>query len=287
MSSKTVEDVAEACKLNPYQLQCVLTLAQKMTKKGDPAGALAAISAAADRFSSASGLLPPLGASIVLGGLAGHVAKIPDLQKVPGAMQKAATWVKQAADLDSGMCNMQAHLMHLSLQFAQAASAARHLSSSGGRKDAKERAASKRKVTAAMQSAHTRALHIGAAIERAQFEDLNALPTERLHKLGAARGLNLLASTPASTSEHLKRLVMRAGLTDWWESTENKQGGNGGTRGGSGSMVLSYTYGGKPTDYTMLEVQLAQLLQAVSSGSQRNQPSKTKQKTNREKKDEL
>lgn len=83
-------------------------------------------------------MLPAFGASIVMGALGGQIAKVPQLQKIKGAMKKAGQWVQKAADLDPEMHNVQAHLMQLSLQFAQAMSAARLVKLKGGKMTQKQ-----------------------------------------------------------------------------------------------------------------------------------------------------
>ena len=79
----------------------------------------------------------------------------------------------------------------------------------------------------------------------------------------------MLESTPASASAKLKRLVLRAGLKEWWEENrqEQEQVQHAAGKGGNSRMVLSYSYGVEETDYAMLETQLAQLMQAVNAGN--------------------
>jgi hypothetical protein len=116
--------VTEACKLNPYQLQCVLTRSSLLVRSGDAAGAVTAITAAAKKYKALveEGVLPSFGGSIALGALAGQLAKVPALQQQPGAMQLAGKLVHVALSLfppplsnQPGVLQLAGRLVHVAL----------------------------------------------------------------------------------------------------------------------------------------------------------------------------
>jgi hypothetical protein len=108
---------------------------------------------------------------------------------------------------------------------------------------------------AGLVAAKDKALMVQQAMDRAQFDDLAALPTDRLHKLAAARGVHVQAAA--------SRGAVLVALDEWWMGA----GAGAGASGAGVGPVFAYGYGGVVLDYSMLEVQLGQLLQAVGVGA--------------------